>query len=96
MENKQTDQLAKSIEDIFNSINPILKSATGEIKKLQTPKKQKNLKIDIEDVVVSLIEDGRVVIKFATLDSADAFYTACDGIEKEKSGFFKKLFKKHN
>lgn len=94
LDDKTLDKFKSTIQESMDKINPYMGQFVTELKKLQTPKAKKNLKIGEDDVVFSLIEDGRVMIKFATLDRAEKFYTECDGVEKEKEGFFKKIFKK--
>jgi hypothetical protein len=94
MEDQKINDFKKKMEQSMGQLDPLLKQFTSEVRKIQTPKKQKNLRIGEEDVVMSLIEDGRVIIRFSTTDSADKFFTDCDGMESNKIGFFKKLFKK--
>ena len=92
-----TEDLKKfktDMETVLSQINPALKTFANEQKKLLTPKKVKNIKLDDKDVVVSLIEDGRVIIKFASLEESEKFYDECDGIMKQKESFITKIFKK--
>ena len=92
-----TDELKKfktDMEAVLNNLNPALKTFANEQMKLLTPKRMKNMKLDEQDVVDSLIEDGRVIIKFSSLEASEKFYDECDQIVKQKDSFLTKIFKR--
>jgi cytochrome oxidase Cu insertion factor (SCO1/SenC/PrrC family) len=85
---KLTGGLNKTIEKI-----PVLmKPLQDELSKLNNPTSKKNVKINGSACVVSLIEDGRVIIAMPTKDEAQLLYDNINQVQV-KTPFWKKIFK---
>ena len=93
MDKNKIEDFEKKINATMNQINPMMEKIVVEVRKINTPKKKKEAKILGESVIVSLVEDGRVIVKFATTESSEKFFNEIDQDQSNVS-IWKKIFKK--
>lgn len=80
-----------SADSFMHKISPLFKQIQEEQKKLATPKSSKNTKWGGKNISINLIEDGRVLIRFGSLDDGEKFYK---DFESLKSNWITKLLRK--
>ena len=68
------DGMKGAADAMLKKINPLFEKIQSEQLKLTKPKSKKNTEWNTDKISVSLIEDGRVIINFSTIDQATEFY----------------------
>lgn len=86
------DKISKSLNATIEKLPNILTPIKDELIKLKTPVSTKNIKINGENCVISLIEDGRVIIQMSSREKAKNLYDNINVIQN-KIPFWKKIFK---
>lgn len=97
MDEKESKKITERVENILGDamkkIAPQFEGMAKEIQKLARPKSKKNIKLNGVNVVLSLVEDGRVVITCSTIDEAQKIYDSEFKVAA-KECWYKKIFKK--
>lgn len=83
--------MQKAGDDLLKKAAPLFDKIKSEQQKLAVPKSKKNTKWDGKAISISLIEDGRVLINFQSLEDAETFYK---NFEALKSNWLTKLLRK--
>lgn len=85
-------KLEEAQKNMAEKVMPMFAKMSEESAKLTKPQKRRNLTIDKQNCVISLIVDGRVIINFATIDEGEIFYNNFIDFTESKSKWWYKLF----
>ena len=86
------DSMKKASDDLLKKVSPLFEQIQNEQHKLAKPKSKKNTKWGDNNISVSLIEDGRVIITFTTVDEGEGFYKQFEQLKP--LNWFGKLLRK--
>lgn len=87
------DSITKGIEFMMEKANPLLDNLMKEHQKILKPKEKKNIKLNGSSCNAGLIEDGRVIVNFSSLDEAKKYYDDIQYLSVSKP-WYKKIFGK--
>jgi hypothetical protein len=81
--------VAEKFKDSMNKLIGPLQTMGEEIRKTSIPVKKQDVELMGKNVTADLLEDGRVVVRFATQDDASKFFEVL-----QNKSWIKKIFSK--
>ncbi len=94
--NMNFDDMQKRLIDnqskFQDAILPMLNKIKEEQEKITKPLKNKNIKIEDKNCVISLIVDGRVIFNFPKIEDGQLFYENFVDLKKNENKWWYKLF----
>jgi hypothetical protein len=68
------DGLQERFKEASDKLNVLMSNLNSDIAKIKNPKMSRDTNYNGNHITINLIEDGRVFIKFSTLEDAGKFY----------------------
>ena len=88
LKGKNIKAVQKQIEEVFGKLKDETTKLAEEVKRIHTPLNKKVININGKGCFISLIEDGRVMIQFDNITSAEEYF-------KEPPVYSESSFKEH-
>jgi len=80
-DNFDMNKIKSGLGDLMTKVNPMLEKLMKETEKLTKPKAKKNINYNGKQISLSLVEDGRLILSFSTLDEATIAYEDAISLE---------------
>lgn len=74
LKGKNIKEVQNGLENVFGKLKEETVKLAEEVKRIHTPKAQKTISINGKECFISLIEDGRIMIKFPDTLSSENYY----------------------